>query len=179
MPSSSCALDSSCGNDNIVHERYHDGDAIGCSLDSSCGNQNIIHTRYHDGDAKLHSANLTPPKVEETSPANDGGKFACGSDCCPLSEQHNSDKVGSASSHGIELPMVGGHVKFDREVDPMLAAAAYDDKNVVLVHGGAAFLVPLDEIDTSMVELACNDKGCALVAIGAGPSNDIDPATRS
>ena len=75
--------------------------------------------------------------------------------------------------------MVGGHVKFDHEVDPMLAAAAYDDKSVVFVHGGAAFLVPIDEIDTSMVELACNDKGCALIAIDEDPSNDIDPATRS
>ena len=73
--------------------------------------------------------------------------------------------------------MVGGHVKFDKEIDPKLAAAAYDRKNVVFVHGGAAFLIPIDEIDTNMVELACNDKGCALIAVDSDPTNDIDPST--
>ena len=47
--------------------------------------------------------------------------------------------------------MVGGNVHFDAEIDPMLAAAAYDQKQAVFINDGVAFLVPIEAIDTSMV----------------------------
>jgi len=70
--------------------------------------------------------------------------------------------------------MVGGHAKLSNpDADPILKAAAYDDTNVVFVHSGLAFLVPYSSIDTSMIELACNEKGCALIPKDDDPTNDI------
>ena len=53
-------------------------------------------------------------------------------------------------------------------VDPMIAKAAYDETNAVFIHEGVPFLVPIDAVDTSLVKLVCNDKGCALIAKDEG-----------
>lgn len=90
-------------------------------------------------------------------------------------------KVGAAappattSTHGIELPEVGGKVKVSDKIDPELAAAAYDKDQAVIVHEGNAYLAPMDAIDTDAVELACNDEGCALVPDDGNPDNDLTP----
>ena len=60
--------------------------------------------------------------------------------------------------------MVGGHVDLHKDVDPILAATAYDQQNCVFIHDGEAYLVPMDNIDLRKVKKICNDKGCALVA---------------
>ena len=88
--------------------------------------------------------------------------------------------VGSApkSTHGIELPVVGGNikdVKVSKDVDPEIAGAAYDDKQAVIVHEGNAYLAPMDAIDPEAVELACNTDGCALIPDDGNPDNDLTP----
>jgi len=77
------------------------------------------------------------------------------------------------SSHGIELPEVGGHVAVSADIDPELAAAAVTADHAVIIHEGQAFLAPIDAINVDAVELACNDHGCALIPDDGNPHNDI------
>ena len=84
-------------------------------------------------------------------------------------------KQGAKSSHGIELPKTGGHVKVSEDVDPEIASAAFDSKQAVIVHEGNAYLAPMDAIDPTSVELACNNDGCALIPDDGNPHNDISP----
>ena len=79
------------------------------------------------------------------------------------------------STHGIELPEVGGKVKVSDKIDPEIAEAAFDKKQAVIVHEGNAYLAPMDAIDPEAVELACNTDGCALVPDDGNPHNDLTP----
>ena len=84
-------------------------------------------------------------------------------------------KQSVKSTHGIELPKTGGHVKVSEDVDPEIASAAFDSKQAVIVHEGNAYLAPMDAIDPTSVELACNNDGCALIPDDGNPANDITP----
>ena len=99
-------------------------------------------------------------------------EFICTDDVCCLDDE--TEILPFNSHEGVNLPMVGGHVKLDDpSVDPMLVAAAYDQTNVVFVFGDVAYLVPMSGIDTDMVELACNERGCALIPNDFDESNDV------
>lgn len=43
----------------------------------------------------------------------------------------------------------------------------------MIVIDGASFLAPMEAIDPVSVELACNEKGCALIPEDGNPHNDI------
>ena len=43
------------------------------------------------------------------------------------------------------------------------------------MHEGNAYLAPMDAIDPTSVELACNNDGCALIPDDGNPANDITP----
>ena len=81
---------------------------------------------------------------------------------------------GPISTHGIELPMVGGNYAMGADVNAEIAAAAYNADSAVIVHEGQTYLAPIGSIDPQAVELACiEDKGCALIKDDGNPNNDI------
>ena len=88
---------------------------------------------------------------------------------------HEPSYSAPKSTHGIDLPLVGGNSYVPYGTDPEIAAAAVNPHEAVIVHGGKAFLAPIDEIDPDKVELACNDDGCALIQDDGNPYNDIVP----
>ena len=45
----------------------------------------------------------------------------------------------------------------------------------MIVIEGASFLAPMEAIDPLSVELACNDRGCALIPEDGNPDNNITP----
>ena len=77
------------------------------------------------------------------------------------------------NTHNIELPMVGGNTYVKPGTNPEIAAAAYDENQAVIVHKGDAFLAPMSSINPEAVELACNEKGCALIKDDGNPHNDV------
>ena len=77
------------------------------------------------------------------------------------------------SSHGIDLPVVGGNTYVAPGTHPELAAAAVDPHNVVLNVGGESIVAPMSQVDTDKVELACNQEGCALILDDGNAYNDI------
>ena len=89
-----------------------------------------------------------------------------------MPEVYPSAESGT-STHGINLPEVGGHVAVSPDVDPELAAAAVDADHAVIVHEGLAYIAPIDAINPDAVELCCNDEGCALIPDDGNPDNDI------
>ncbi len=78
-----------------------------------------------------------------------------------------------ASSHGMVLLTVGGHVQVHPSIDPMIAAAAVTQQEAVIQFEGESILAPIDQIDPSTVELACNEEGCCLIPNDGNPHNDI------
>lgn len=79
----------------------------------------------------------------------------------------------TGSSHGIDLPVVGGNSYVAPGTEAELAAAAVDPKTVVLNVNGETIFAPIDSVDTDKTELACNDEGCALILDDGNPYNDI------
>ena len=89
--------------------------------------------------------------------------------------QHHLDdhQPEPLSSHGIELYKTGGHVKPAYDVHPELAAAAVTPHEAVIQVGKKSIKAPFEHIDTEKVELACDDKGCALIPDDGNPHNDL------
>ena len=79
------------------------------------------------------------------------------------------------SSHGYELFKTGGDVDLPDYVDPELAAAAVSQHDAVIQIDGKSIVAPMEHIDTTKVELACDDYGCALIPDDGNPHNDIVP----
>ena len=80
------------------------------------------------------------------------------------------------NSHGVPLPRVGtGIAVINKKIDPLIAAAAVNQYQAVIVIEGASFLAPMEAIDPLSVELACNDRGCALIPEDGNPDNNITP----
>ena len=77
------------------------------------------------------------------------------------------------STHGIDLVRVGGHISVDPSIDAKLAAAAISPTECVIQVNGEAIVAKFDQVDTSKVELVCNDKGCALIPNDDNPFNDL------
>ena len=77
------------------------------------------------------------------------------------------------SSHGYELFKTGGNVDLPDYVDPELAAAAVSAHDAVIQIDGKSIVAPMEHIDTTKVELACDDYGCALIPDDGNPHNDI------
>ena len=66
---------------------------------------------------------LPDHRVEQLT--EDMAEFICTDDVCCLDDE--TEILPFNSHEGVNLPMVGGHVKLDDpSVDPMLVAAAYD-----------------------------------------------------
>ena len=85
----------------------------------------------------------------------------------------NDANTEQFSTHGIELLNVGGNIEVAPSVDPELAAAAISETEAIMQANGQSFTAPLDQIDPSKVELACNDDGCVLIPDDGNPENDI------
>ena len=82
---------------------------------------------------------------------------------------------GAASTHGIELHYTGGDVEpANPYTDPELAAAAVSPHEAVIQVDGYSHVVPFHEIDPDMVELACDDEGCALIPDDGYAGNDLE-----
>ena len=79
----------------------------------------------------------------------------------------------AASSHGIELIQTGGNVKPQIHVDPEIAAAAVSPYEAVIQIDGKSIIAPMDQIDASKLELACDLGGCTLIPDDGNPHNDI------
>ncbi len=86
---------------------------------------------------------------------------------------HQPTYAALASSHGIVLNLVGGHVQVHPSIDPMIAAAAVSQTEAVIQFNGESILAPIDQIDPVTVELCCNDDGCCLIPNDGNPHNDI------
>lgn len=59
------------------------------------------------------------------------------------------------------------------DVHPEIAAAAVSPTEAVIQYNGESIIAPIDHIDPSMTELACNDDGCALIPDDGNPHNDV------
>lgn len=77
------------------------------------------------------------------------------------------------STHGFALNEVGGNVQVAPCVDAEIAAAAVSPTEAVVQYEGQTIIAPIMNIDTDMVELACNDDGCVLIPDDNNPYNDI------
>ena len=77
------------------------------------------------------------------------------------------------SSHGYELFKTGGNIDLPDHIDPELAAAAVSPHDAVIQIDGKSIVAPMEHIDTTKVELACDDYGCALIPDDGNPHNDI------
>ena len=97
-------------------------------------------------------------------------------DASSLSAGHHTEHdttSAASSSHGIELPVVGGNSYVDPGTPNILAAAAIDPNTVVINVDGETYLHDMQNVDVRSLELACNDEGCALIPDDGNPYNDI------
>ncbi len=118
-------------------------------------------------DAHYHPSGPAPDAhYHPSGPAPDAHYHPSG----PAPDAHQS---APASSHGIELNVVGGNSYVAPGTDAELAAAAVDPNTVVIQHDGQTFYEDINGVDTDKVELACNDEGCALILDDGNPYNDI------
>ena len=79
------------------------------------------------------------------------------------------------STHGYELYKTGGNVPVPNDVHPELAAAAVSPHDAVIQIDGKSIVAPMEHIDVTKVELACDDEGCALIPDDGNPYNDVKP----
>lgn len=79
------------------------------------------------------------------------------------------------STHGYELYKTGGNIDLPDHIDPELAAAAVSPHDAVIQIDGKSIVAPMEHIDTTKVELACDETGCALIPDDGNPHNDVRP----